>query len=179
MNSKKIFATIVCALIALSAISLASADDTAYSIADNGPIALLAPGSTPDGTVYGSIDGGATIATTVPLRTEITIYWVSDPSGPVDLRVTYFDPNDLTQPEVEIQTWSNVAPTARGTYSFLADKIGTYRIHYDGVIKDIGVSSIFVVPESALGTLMALGVGFAVLGSFGLAKHKKNLRSAL
>ena len=53
---------------------------------------------------------------------------------------------------------------------------GYYYIVCDGAVSyvyPIAVASIFILPESALGTLMATGAGFAAFGTIGAIKLKR------
>ncbi len=85
-----------------------------------------------------------------------------------DISVENFDTGEL----VPGAQWKNVP---NGTVvSFLAPPPGNYSVNVNG-IRDrlIASASIFVLPESAAGTLMVLGAGFAAVGVVGLIKTPK------
>src|SRR5208283_4711707 len=92
----------------------------------------------------------------VNVGATVYIYWIGvvPSDGTVDVTVTQPDGNTLVQ-------WQNLVPSASGTISFVASTPGTYLITFNGdpsyhVITDlIAATSIFVLPESVIGTLSA------------------------
>jgi hypothetical protein len=84
------------------------------------------------------------------------IYWSDSPAGStVDIKVTDSSNNVLA-------SWTNQPESANGTLTYTFTQPGYYFIVCNGAQAfPIAVATIFVVPESVLGTLGVLTVGFA------------------
>jgi hypothetical protein len=93
------------------------------------------------------------------------INWNENPVGStVDITVTDSAHNPL-------QTWLNQDPTKKLTLSYTFPAPGYYFIETAGAQPFlIAVATIFVIPESVLGTLLAVAVGFA---AFGIVRMKR------
>jgi hypothetical protein len=120
--------------------------------------------------------GGAGVSQdTFSLGSTVYIYWgASSPvGGTVD--VTVYDPAGA-----QLVQWLNQAPGASGTLSFVVNQPGYYDIAYNGTrlltSRTIASVSIFVLPESALGTLIALAAGLAAVGTFKIVKGKSKTK---
>jgi hypothetical protein len=113
----------------------------------------------------------------VAYGSTVYIYWTGvQPSSSGDtVDVTVINPQGTT-----IAQWTDLSPEASGTKSFTADIRGTYAVVLDGnpTYKSystlVAASSIFVVPESAWGALMALATGLGAVTVFGVVKKKNN-----
>ncbi len=95
------------------------------------------------------------------------IHWVAD--GTVDITV-----KDAANTVVYSATDQ---PTSASPLTYTPTYGGTYTVHVTGAATvEISFWTLFVVPESALGTIMATGAGFAAFGAFGVfkIKHAKN-----
>ncbi len=70
--------------------------------------------------------------------------------------------------------FQNVAVSGSGVYTIVGGLApGIYQADINGVTLNIAVASIFVLPESVIGALAALGAGLAAFGIFQY-KRKKN-----
>jgi hypothetical protein len=106
----------------------------------------------------------------------VNIYWTgvvaSADGNTVDIKV--IDPNGN-----QVAFWTGLGPSASGTIHFEAAEYGTYGIIMEGhptyykYSTTVAASSVFALPETALGTLMALASGFAAFGVLGIAKTKR------
>jgi hypothetical protein len=109
----------------------------------------------------------------VDLNTTVYVYWtgITPSDGTVDITIIKPDSEVLEQ-------WLNLPPSASGTIDFVANMSGTYLIRFDGhpsyyvYTTLIAASSVFVLPESALGTLTALFSGVLAVAVFSLMKPK-------
>jgi hypothetical protein len=96
------------------------------------------------------------------------IYWNDDPPGStVDINVT----NSVG---TVLASWTNQPESANGTLAYTFSSPGYYFIDCGGApVFPIAVATIFVIPESVLGTLTVLGVGFAAYGLVKMRHAKK------
>lgn len=99
----------------------------------------------------------------------VYIYWNVGPSdGTVDIYIvntagaTIVTIGTNLGPGAQPQTWT---PTAPGYYYVVAK--GAVEYYYP-----IAVASIFILPESAFGTIMATTAGFAAFGTIAIVKRK-------
>ncbi|MCW4025225.1 MAG: emp24/gp25L/p24 family protein [Candidatus Bathyarchaeota archaeon] len=113
----------------------------------------------------------------VSLGSTVNIYWTgvvaSSQGDTVDITVIDPDGNNITN-------WMDLTPTDSGNVSFVPDKTGSYAVIFDGhptyyhFSTVVAVSSVFVLPESFLGTLLALSTGFTAIGVFRVWKTRKH-----
>jgi hypothetical protein len=88
-----------------------------------------------------------------------------------DIAVT----NDDTGDFVSGASWTDLQNGA--TVHFTASNPGYYDIVVNGAhAKQIAFASIFILPESGIGTFLTIGTGFAALGIFGLVKSQAGKR---
>jgi hypothetical protein len=109
-----------------------------------------------------------------PLNTQVYIYWngVTPPSGAVSVTI-------ITPGGTVLATYLNEAPSASGTITFMANAAGTYYVFLNGyptyhvVTTMVASGSLFVLPESVLGTLMAIVSCAGAVVVFGVVKTKR------
>lgn len=104
------------------------------------------------------------------LNQVIYIHWIAD--GTVDITV-----RDVNNVVVYSKTDQ---PATASPLQFTPPQGGYYMVSCTGAPSaTLSVWTLFVVPESILGTLMATGAGFAAFGTFGVfkIKHAKNKKT--
>lgn len=116
----------------------------------------------------------------VDLGATVYIYWdgvvPSDLGNTVDITVIKPDGSVLTH-------WYDRPPSASGALSFVANMLGTYLVILDGhptyymYSTVVASASIFVLPESILGTSVALVACFSAVGVLGVIKIKRSKTS--
>jgi hypothetical protein len=82
----------------------------------------------------------------------------------------------LSLKDMTTNTWvfTNAAVSGSGSYAIVGGLApGVYQANINGVTVNIAVATIFVLPESVIGALAALGAGLAAFGIFNY-KYKKN-----
>lgn len=113
----------------------------------------------------------------VYVGTTVYIYWdgvnPSSEGDTVDITVIKPDGSILT-------SWLDLPPSASGTISFVANEEGTYGAFlygfptYHEYTTIIASTSIHVLPESVLGTSIAIIAGLAAVGTLGIVKAKRS-----
>jgi hypothetical protein len=115
-------------------------------------------------------NGGGYSTITYTIGSRVYIYWGSViPYGStVDIKVYGPDGSLVTQ-------WLNQPISASGTaaLSFEVNRPGYYDITFNGQRITVWGISVFVLPESALGTLIAIVAGVAAVGTFKIVQQKK------
>lgn len=104
------------------------------------------------------------------LNQIVYIHWIAD--GTVNITVT-----DANKVVVYSKTDQ---PTTASPLQFTPPQGGYYTVNCTGAPSAaLSVWTLFVVPESILGTLMATSAGFAAFGTFGVfkIKHAKNKKT--
>ena len=111
------------------------------------------------------ITNSADVATVeFPLGATVFISWSAD--GTVDIEVK----NDATNEVV----YSQYGAAMTGEDSFVPPSPGDYTVYVNGLnTKIINIDTFFVVPESVLGSLAALGAGVAAFGTVAVVKRKR------
>ena len=120
------------------------------------------------GSIWTTSDLAGTIETSqfAPGQT-VYIFWEVNPSGSADVEIWTKIGDNMGVVLVDF------GPIAGTSTSWIAQE-GEYYIRIEGVgTFPIAVASIFVVPESVLGTVMATVTGFAAFGAVYLIKHKR------
>jgi hypothetical protein len=93
----------------------------------------------------------------------IELVWSAD--GTVDIEVRNRDTNALV--------FSSYGDVASGAASIGQLSPGKYKVTVNGALAEtINVDTFFVVPESILGSVMALSAGIAAFGAFAVVKRK-------
>ncbi|MDR0797200.1 MAG: hypothetical protein LBE70_00555 [Nitrososphaerota archaeon] len=156
MNLKKLLVPIVCVMIAMSLVGLsstASATDAGY--------------------VWCTSDrSGSVPIMKANVNEVIYIHWDHLELGnPVDIMVVGPN-NDDVKPFIE---WSAATDAQRGALAFIPDTPGEWYIIVNDVqtYSVIAECTVFVVPESTIGSLMALSAGFAAFGAVAIVKKYK------
>jgi hypothetical protein len=94
----------------------------------------------------------------------VYIAWVAD--GTVDITVE----NDATS----ATAYSKTDAPSSGSDSFIPPTPGDYTIYVNGkAAKTVDIDTFFVVPEYPIGTLGAICVGLAAIGTITIAKRNK------
>jgi hypothetical protein len=117
--------------------------------------------------------GGGVSAELFNVGDRVYLYWTPTPSGgTVDLIV--YGPDGSTLIDVPGLSASDSGTMAA---SFVVSEPGLYEIDLFGTKYsmnwEIYCGTIFVVPETAIGSLMALLVGFGAIAAFKVVKTKK------
>ena len=166
MNVKKI------ALITLSLIMLASFMVTVVSASTATSVGSIWADSQPNDQAGNYKIREAYVGQTV------YIYWeeVYPDGGTVDIIVEAYDNNQVYFTTIGVGT--GLAPAASGTVSFIVPNVpgGVCNIKLNGIsiIYSVASVTVFVVPESVLGSAMAALAGFAAFGAIGIVKHKRS-----
>jgi hypothetical protein len=126
------------------------------------------------GSVWSTTDGNPNNwETDFLVGQSIYINWLAKPVGStVDISVTFED--DSGVPLANGETGLLLVQIESGTIYFVPMKPGDYTIHMNGAEDvQIAVATVFVVPESTLGTLMAALASLAAFGTIGIVKRKR------
>ena len=101
----------------------------------------------------------------IALNTLCTIYWTGVvPANTGTFNIIIYDPNGNI-----VTTYYDVPPSQSGQITFIANQPGYWTVEFDGastVIVKSGIyayPSVFVLPESVIGGLAALGAGLLLL----------------
>jgi hypothetical protein len=137
----------------------------------------VASASTPNATGVSNCWVGANIndhSGQVNLGTTVYIYWTGVTPAGGTVSVTIITPSGSV-----LATYPSQLPSASGTISFIANAPGTYYVYLEGypsyhiVTTVVAGASLFVLPESMLGTLMAIVSCAGAVVVFGVVKTKR------
>ncbi len=118
--------------------------------------------------------GGGFSSSRYILDTTVYIYWGAVYPNETTVDITVFGPNGSA-----VAQWVNLPQNASGTpeISFTVTERGYYDVVFSGqrnsVSRQIAAVSLFVLPESALGTLLSIVAGAGAVGVFTIVKRKK------
>jgi hypothetical protein len=158
MISKKILAALICVALVFPVIAVVSATYAST--------AFIWGSTKIDGTATSQVDVGATVK----------IYWDPTPKdGMVNIYVTYSTTEDGSESQVPGASWTSLTPAQNSTISFVADQPGYYWLYLYGSkqTKIIAQGSIHALPESVLGSIMAVTAGLAAFGTVAVIKKRR------
>lgn len=115
-------------------------------------------------------NGGGISTSTYTLGSHVYIYWASVvPSGST-VDITVYGPSGSV-----VAQWLDQPLSASGSaaLSFVVNYPGYYDIMFNGQRITVWGVSVFVLPESALGTMIAIFAGVAAVGTFKFIKRNK------
>ena len=154
----------------------ANSDNSGYYfwiITDNRCYAATPPTATHASSYAVYANGTPTPDSGIALNTLCTIYWTGVvPANTGTFNIIIYDPNGNI-----VTTYYDVPPSQSGQITFIANQPGYWTVEFDGastVIVKSGIyayPSVFVLPESVIGGLAALGAGACCFWN-GKALHK-------
>ncbi len=118
--------------------------------------------------------GGGISTSTYVLGSTVYIYWSAVYPNQTTVDITVIGPDGSL-----VAQWLNQHQSASGTsvLSFNVTQRDYYDIVFSGqrnsVSRQIAGVSLYVLPESALGTLLSIVAGAAAVGTFTIVKRKK------
>jgi hypothetical protein len=137
-------------------------------------VAPLPPTATHASSYSIYVNGSPAPDSGIPLNTVCTVVWTGVlPVNKGTFNIIIYDPDDNV-----VATYYDQPMAQSGHITFLATQPGYWTVEFDGattkLVKDgvYAYPSVFVLPESVIGGLSAIGAGFAAFGLI-VIKRKK------